>query len=196
MAVSAFIHTRMQLMAELCVPCVLDLEIHIFRGMATRAFLYLERSFAVMAEAAGLALFHLVHADRLVPPCFVKFGVANPALLACGMYLMTEDDRTRFFYLKCYIRHLVAFIAILDVKGPFSVVTCTAGFSFFHICHGVADIFSDVENRIMAGPAVIPDSFLFDMKIVIEYYLAGIGSLKSHIPDIQSQSGRKNENGA
>ena len=192
-AVAAFIHARMQLMAEFDIPCILDLEIDFLYGMTPQAFLDLKGFFAVVASAAGLSLFHLRHTDGLIPSRFIKFGMTAPALIPCGVLLVAEDDMSRFFYFKNYIRNFMTFVAILDVKRLFPVVTKAAGFPFFHICHGVRCLFLDVEDGIVAAFAISSGAFLVDMKIVIEFYLAVIPAAKMDILDVYSIGEGKNK---
>ena len=192
-AVAAFIHARMQLMAEFDIPCILDLEIDFLYGMTPQAFLDLKSFFAVVTCPAGLSLFHLRHTDGLIQPHFIKFGMTAPALIPCGVLLVAEDDRSRFFYFKNYIRNFMTFVAILDIKRLFSIVTKAAGFPLSHVRHGVAGLFFDVKDGIVAGFAIIADAFPVDMKIVIEFYLAVITAAKSDILDVYSIGEGKNK---
>ena len=148
-----------------------------------------------MTGATGLSLFHLRHPDGLIATGFIRLGMAAPALIAGGVLFMAEDDGSRFFYFKNYFRNFMTFVAILYIKRLFSVVAKTAGFSFFHVCHGVAALLFDVEDGIVAGLAAIEDDFLLDMKIVIEFYLAVITAAESHILDVYGMGEGKDKDG-
>ena len=80
--------------------------------------------------------------------------------------------------------HLAAFFAIfLYRKGGVAVMAGAAGFTFFHIRHGVVSLYLDVEYGIVAGFAVGFNPLLFEMLGMIEYYRAGIRCLESDILD-------------
>jgi hypothetical protein len=184
----------MQLMAEFDIPCILDLETDFLYGMTPQAFFDLKSFFAVVTCSAGLSLFHLRHTGGLIPPRFIKLGMTTPALIPRGVLLVAEDDMPRFFYSKSYIKNFMTFIAILDVKRFFPVVTKAAGFPLFHVCHGVICLFLDVKDGIVASLAIIVvDAFLADMKIMIEFYLAVITAAKSDIFNVYGIGGGKNK---
>lgn len=65
MAIAALIKARMKFVAEFDVPRILQLEIHVFGGMALHTLFCLKCLFAVMTGATGFPFFHLSHSDRL-----------------------------------------------------------------------------------------------------------------------------------
>ena len=89
----------------------------------------------------------------------------------------------------------MAFAAIFDIKGLFSIVTGAARFTLFHIGHGIAGLFPEVENRIVADFTVIFDTFLFKVKVVIEYDPAEFRNLEGDILDINCMGKRKGKKG-
>jgi hypothetical protein len=143
-----------------------------------------------MTGAAGLPFFHLGHGDRLFCNHIVDLGVADGAFISAEMLLVTEGHRSRFFYFNSYIRNLVTLDAIIEIKSPFAIVAGAAGLAFFHICHGVTVLASEIENDIMAGLAVIFNAFLSEVPVVAKYHLAEIGCLKGDIFDIDCISER------
>ena len=195
-AVAAFIHARMQLVTELDISYILDLEIDFLYRMAPQAVLDLKSFFTVVTKTAGFSLFHLRHPDRLITPPFIGLGMTTPALIAGGVLLMAEDDGSRFFYFENYIRNFMAFIAILDIKSLFPVVTKTAGFPLSHVRHSVACLFFDVEDGMVACFTIIADAFLVDMKTVIEFYLAVIRAAESDILNVYGMGEGKNKDGS
>jgi len=110
------------------------------------------------------------------------------------MYLVTEFHRSRFFNLKGYIRDLVTLDAILESEGSFAVMAGAAGLAFFHICHGVTALTSEIVNGIMTCLAVILDALLFEMLVVAEYDLAEVGYLHGDIFYVNRISEGENEN--
>jgi hypothetical protein len=56
-----------------------------------------------------------------------------------------------------------------------------AGLAFFHICHGVTSLASEIEYGIMTCLAVILDALLFEVLVVAEYDLAEVGYLHRDI---------------
>ena len=175
-------------MAEFDVPRILQLEIYILGGMTLYTFFSLKGIFTVMTGAAGLPFFHLGHGDRLFCSHIVDLGVADGAFISAEMLLVTEGHRSRFFYFNSYIRNLVTLDAIIEIEGPFAVVAGAAGLAFFHICHGVTVLASEVENGVMAGLAVIFNAFLSEVLVVAKYHLAEIGCLKDDIFDVNCMS--------
>jgi hypothetical protein len=87
---------------------------------------------------------------------------------AFEMLLVTEFHRPRFFYLNIYISNFVTLDTILEIESPFAVMAGAAGLAFFHICHGVTALASEIENGIMTCLAVILDALLFEMLVVAE----------------------------
>jgi len=183
-AIAALVHARVKFVAEFDVPRVLQLEIYILDGMTLYTFFSLKGFFAVMTGAAGLPFFHLGHGDRLFCRHIVDLGVADGAFISAEMLLVTEGHRPRFFYFNSDIRNLVTLDAIIEIEGPFAVVAGAAGLAFFHICHGVTVLASEVENGVMAGLAVIFNAFLSEVLVVAKYHLAEIGCLKGDIFDV------------
>ena len=104
---------------------------------------------------------------------------------------MAKFYRTCLFYFHYDVGNLVAFAAIFDVKGPFPIMAGAAGFTLFHIGHGVAGLFPEVENRIVADFTVIFDAFLLKVKVVIEYDPAEFGNLEGDILDVNCMGKRK-----
>jgi hypothetical protein len=194
-AIAAFIQAGMQIMAEFYVSRILYLEIHVFRWMATRAIFYLKRPFAVMTGAAGLAFFHLGHAHGLARAYLVKSGVANAAFIGIQMFFVSEDHWSRFFYFNNDVRNFVTFDALLDIKGFFPVVAGAAGLAVPHIRHVVTGSFLDVENGVVTGLAVIFNSLLPKMVVMIEGYLAEISYFEGNIFYVNPISMRKGNNG-
>jgi hypothetical protein len=94
---------------------------------------------------------------------------------AFEMRLVSESHRSRFFYLEVYIRNFVTLDTIFKIESPFTVMAGAAGLAFFHICHGVTSLASEIEDGIMTCLAVILDTFLFEMLVVAEYDLAEVG---------------------
>jgi hypothetical protein len=100
---------------------------------------------------------------------------------AFEMHLVTESHWSRFFHLKGNIRNFMTLDTILEVKGPFAVMAGAAGLAFFHICHGVTALASEIENGIMTCLAVILDAPLLEVIVVAEYDLAEVGYLHGDI---------------
>ncbi len=182
-------------MAEFYVSRILYREFHVLYRMTPQALPCIKTIFAVMAGAAGVAFFHLGHAYRLAWSCIIKSGVATSAFIGVYMFFMAEDHRPRFFYFNSDVRNLVTFDALLNIKGFFPVVAGAAGFAIPHIRHVVTDSFFDVENGVMTGLAVIFNSFLPDMVVVIECYFAEMSYLEGDIFYVNPISIRKGNNG-
>ena len=114
------------------------------------------------------------------------------------VFFMAKFYRACLFYFHRDVGNLVAFSTIFNIKGPFPIMTDAAGFTLYHIGHRVTGLFSEVEDGIVADLAVIFDTFLFYVKIVIEYYSAEIGNLEGDILDVNclgKRKGEKNNNG-
>lgn len=109
---------------------------------------------------------------------------------------MAEFDIPRIIHLEIHISRGMAARTFFYLKCPLTVVAGAAGFPLSHIRHGVADLFFDVKDGIVAGFAIIAGAFLVDMKIVIEFYLAVITAAKSDILDVYSiGEGKNKDNG-
>jgi hypothetical protein len=179
--IAALVHARVQFVAEFDVTRIRHLEIDIFEGMTLNAFFGLKCLFAVMTGAAGFPFFHLRHSDRLSCSHIVYRGVADAAIVRSDMPLVTEGYGSRLLYFHGYIGNFVTFDAILEIKGPLTVVAGAAGFALLHINHGVVIFFPEVVNCIMAGFAVILNALLLEMLVMVEYDLAEIGYFKGDI---------------
>jgi hypothetical protein len=105
--------------------------------------------------------------------------MAATALIHSRVHRVAEDDGSGFFYFKYYIRNFMTFVAILNIRRFFPVVTKAARFPLFHVCHGVSFLFLDVKDGIVAGFAIIADTFLVDMNIVIKFHFAIITAAES-----------------
>lgn len=184
-AISAFIESCVKIVAEFDVSCVLQLDFYILGGMALHAVFDLKCFFAVMTGAAGFPLFHLGHGDdSSFWSHIVKFRMTEGAVVGIGafeMRLVSEFYRSRFFYLEVYIRNFVTLDAVLEIESPLAVMAGAAGLAFFHICHGVTSLASEIEYGIMTCLAVILDALLFEVLIVAEYNLAEVGYLHGDI---------------
>lgn len=166
MAVRAFEHADMDLVAENSVSCTLYLEgdltwFHPFMAVAAVAGNG-EGFLVVMAGAAGLPLFHLRHGDAsvltgnnlAVMAAFAgEFGFGNVSIVAegnlrCALYF--KGHRSWFAFMA-----LCAELLILYAECFHAGMACAAGLCCFHFRHGESFLRPEVEDGVVADPAVV-----------------------------------------
>lgn len=98
--------------------------------------------------------------------------------------LVTEPDIAGVFNPEDHFFSRMTFYAFGGGEGLLCIMTGATGFTFFHRSHGVALLDSEVKNGIMAYLAIIFDTFLFEVPIVVEDYFAEIGYFESYVLDV------------
>jgi len=140
------------------------------------AFIDTKCLFAVVAEAAGFALFHFGHADRGVFAGFVQLGVAGSTVLYLGQVLVVAERRwSGLFNLIDNLFYLVALAAFMGIKGLLAVVTGSTRLPLVHISHGV--MFFTFVTGVTGGTTegwCAPLTLLGQVLVVAEYHLAGL----------------------
>jgi hypothetical protein len=152
--------------------------------MTLHAFICFECVFAVMADAAGLPLFHLGHRDGLFGCHVINLGVTDCAIVSFEVFLVAEGYRSGLFHLHGYIRDLVAADAIIQRERPLAVVASAAGEALLHIRHRETGFLPEIVNCIVACLAVILDPFLPEMVVMTEHNFAKVGYFKGDIFDV------------
>lgn len=116
--------------------------------------------------------------------------MTDGAFISAEMLFVTESHRSRFFYRHSYIRNFVTLDAIVKAECSLAVMASAAGLAFFHVCHVVTRLVSEIKYGIMAGLAVIFDALLFEMLAMVEHHLAEISNPKGYILDVNRISER------
>ena len=165
-AVGTFVHFQVELVTEGRISG-LDLEGDLPRGhplVATTAVAgHCESLLVVVAGATGPPLFHFCHSDATNLATEGLASVAAAALAAGfgNMEFVAEGDVGSTLDLAVGDWSGLALVAadaglvIRNAEGLDPGMACAAGFSLFHLSHGEPFFGLQVEDGVVADPAVV-----------------------------------------
>ncbi len=179
-AVGAFVHAEMELVAEFDVPPV-GLEGYHARLEPLVAAVAVAGDggciLAVVAGAAGFALLHVGHGEAAAYP-FVgeDFGMAGGALVIhVEMKLVAEDRVVDPLGLEHHLFRLHSFVAgaavLFHGECALAVMTGAARLSLLHFRHGDRFAVGDYDLAVVAALALAAG--LGDMSVVAENHVRG-----------------------